>query len=208
MFEIWDVQGVNRPYDWQSASRVLQAHMANAYDTTEQEAERGVDRRGAAGRPSNPYQRILEKQTPKHERRRVREARQLMSAPVIHLRPDDTVGDAWDIVTERGFRHLPVLDEDSRLVGILSDRDLLRVAGTPDSRPQSDVSKRPVRVVMRTEVHSARPGAPIRSIAEVMFEHRIGAMPIVDENGSLVGMLTRTDILRVLVNEAPLDLWI
>ncbi len=209
MFEIWDVTGVARPYDWQSTTPVRPSHATTAFDNDEREPGLPVvvTPRGG-GQRRDPYAQAVAEQAPKPQRRRVQIARELMSSPVVHLHPDDTVGEAWELVRERRFRHLPVLDEDGHLVGIVSDRDLLRVAGTPDHQPRAEVSDRPVRTLMHTQVYTARPDAPVRQIARVLIDRRIGAMPVVDPGGALVGMITRTDILRVLVNDAPLQLWV
>jgi len=91
---------------------------------------------------------------------------------------------------------------------MLSDRDLLRVGGTPDAAPVPDVGSLQVADIMSSPVFSAHPDTPIRDIAEVMLVERIGAIAICDDEGSLVGILTRSDILRALVNRAPLDLWV
>ena len=123
-----------------------------------------------------------------------------MSAPVDTLRPEDLLATASSLVRDRRFRHVPVLSGAGALVGMLSDRDLLHHAGR----------EREVRVgdIMAVPVLSASPDTGIREIARLFFEERIGAMPIVDSAEALVGILTRSDILRALVHEAPFDLWI
>ena len=75
--------------------------------------------------------------------------------------------------------------------------------------PGATVSPTPdVRDIMATPVLTAHADTEIREIARVLFEERIGAVPIVDSQGQLVGMVTRSDILRTIMNHAPLDLWI
>ena len=54
----------------------------------------------------------------------------------------------------------------------------------------------------------ASPDTEIREVAKILFEHRIGAMPVISSSERLVGIITRSDILRTLVNRAPLELWI
>ena len=136
-----------------------------------------------------------------------------MTQPVVFLHPEDTVAEAWRLIRERRFRHVPILSEVAgaghrRLVGIVSDRDLLRVAGTPDHRPVDAMGERPLRTLMNSPVFSALPATPLRDIARVMFNEHIGSMPICRDSGELVGMLTRTDVLRSLLVHGPLELWI
>lgn len=64
-----------------------------------------------------------------------------------------------------------------------------------------------VKEFMKTKVLTAAPTAEIRFAARVMFEEKIGALPIIDDNGSLVGIVTRSDILKALVNLPPLEMW-
>lgn len=143
----------------------------------------------------NPYFRLDEPQVP---REKAILAKQIMTTTVISVGAESLTSEARKIFKEKRFRHLPVLSKEGRLVGILSDRDFI------DRPVMSDYAKD----AMTTNVLTARPETQIRIIASVMFKERIGAMPIVDSESRLVGILTRSDILRTLVNQAPLELWV
>jgi acetoin utilization protein AcuB len=129
-------------------------------------------------------------------------ARQIMSRPLISLEEGVSTAKAWELVLERRFRHVPVRTEGGRITGILSDRDLLRW------QARSEGSEIPIREIMTTPVLVAHPDAEIRLVARVLFEEHIGAMPIIDEQSIPVGILTRSDILRAVIQRAPLHLWI
>jgi acetoin utilization protein AcuB len=93
-----------------------------------------------------------------------------------------------------GFRHLPVVDEDGRLVGIVGRADLelfLSKAGSPG------IVKRQHRIdqVMTTEVVTVSPDCPLEEAATLMLEHKIGSLPVVEAE-QLVGIVTETDIFR------------
>ena len=109
------------------------------------------------------------------------------------------------MIHQHRYRHVPIVSAEDKLVGIVSDRDFI----APPGAGKPDIAARGERLedVMITNVLSARPGASIREIARVMFEERIGAMPIVSEDERLVGILTRSDIVRTVINQAPLELW-
>ena len=134
------------------------------------------------------------------ERRPVMVAHQIMSAPVMTLHPRATLAEARALFRERRFRHVPILSPENRLVGIISDRDLLRHA-----EAESDG---PITPMISERVFAAAPGTEIREIARSMFEHHIGAMPVIDPEGHLEGIITRSDILRTLIHRAPLELWV
>ena len=128
-------------------------------------------------------------------------AQQIMSAPVVSLPEDATVADAIKIFRESGFRNIPVVSRNGRLVGALADRDFLPQLNwdMPEVFSHPDEEHQLVRSMMRLKVITARPEAEIRRIAQVMHEVGVGSMPIVDEFGLLQGMLTQGDILHAFV---------
>jgi acetoin utilization protein AcuB len=131
------------------------------------------------------------------------QASRIMTAPVVTLPEDALLEQAWDLIIKRRFRHVPVVSEEGRVKGIISDRDLLAVRSRG-----ADATPRAVRDVMKTKVNTATPDTEIREIARVLFEERIGAMPVVDAGDNLLGIITRSDILRALIRRAPKELWI
>ncbi|MBF0225550.1 MAG: CBS domain-containing protein [Desulfobacterales bacterium] len=129
-------------------------------------------------------------------------AKNIMSRPVSYLFPDTTIEQAWTLIKDNRFRHVPVISRGKKkLVGIISDRDLLKLV--PKAENIEYISQ-----MMKTKVLTATPDTEIKQIAKVLFEERIGSMPIVEENGDLVGLITRSDILRAIVNRIPEDLWV
>jgi acetoin utilization protein AcuB len=138
-------------------------------------------------------------------------ARAIMSSPVLTLPVTASLSQAWEVVHAKRFRHIPILGADDSVFGILSDRDLFRgtmesiLSGTTWSTKQVDT---PIRNLVSHPVLVASPEAELRAIARVLLEERIGALPIVSEAGDLVGMITRSDILRVLVAHPDFDQWV
>lgn len=137
------------------------------------------------------------------ERKPAVRAEQIMSSPIISIEPDTRISEARKMVNERRFRHVPVVSKDGLIRGIVSDRDLFTLSGEPEVSTPSIVED-----IMTKYVLTATPNTGIREIARVLFEERIGCMPIVDEDGVVVGIITRSDILRALIKHAPLNLWI
>ena len=137
---------------------------------------------------------------------------QIMTSPVITLRPDTSITDAWKVFRERRFRHVPVVTIDMKIYGIISDRDLLRYAATSGKVPPysetAPESTTPISDMIKTRVIASTRDTEIREIAKILFEQRVGAMPVLNELGQLDGIITRSDILRTLVNHAPLELWV
>jgi len=132
-------------------------------------------------------------------------AQDIMSAPAATLSPEALLTDAWALMSKKGFRHIPIVSGPGHLVGIVSDRDLLRFPSELDGRT---AAPRKVGQIMKTEVLTATPTTDIAEIARVMLDERISALPILDGTHHPVGIVTVSDILRVLVSPAHLELWI
>jgi acetoin utilization protein AcuB len=120
-----------------------------------------------------------------------------MTPVVVTIRLDATATTAWALMKVRHFRHLPVVDDRGRIVGIVSDRDLARVPFTATGSGQAVPTGTPVERIMTAVVVSVRPDDDVAEAARLMWEHKIGALPVV-ENGRLVGIVTEIDLLRML----------
>jgi len=139
-------------------------------------------------------------------------ASDIMRSPVRTLPASATFDEAKALFKQSRFRHVPILN-GTKLCGIISDRDVLKEAAQTTERLHEWVSEfvseqKTVDDFMTKRVLVGTPNTGIRLIARAMFEERIGSMPIVDEKLKLVGIITRSDILRTLVSHAPIELWI
>ena len=135
-------------------------------------------------------------------------ARDLMTSPVVTLPSDSTLSDAWTVMTHKGFRHIPVISMHGALVGMVSERDLLRhVPGLSAGTIPSQAAQHRLAEIMTTRVISATAATDIREIARIMLDERIHAVPILDGNRSLVGILSARDLLRGIANHGPIELW-
>lgn len=126
-----------------------------------------------------------------------------MTSPVVSVNPDTPVKEAHQLMKERRIRRLPVVDQD-RLVGIITIGDI-REASPSDATSLSIWElnylwdQLTVKKVMTTGVISVRPDDTILSVAYLMLENKISGMPVVDEHGKLVGIITESDIFKMLV---------
>jgi acetoin utilization protein AcuB len=94
-----------------------------------------------------------------------------------------------------GARHLPVV-EFGELVGILSDRDILRYAEAKDDTML--IGRRKVRDAMTVGTHTCKIGDRIGDIATEMITRHIDALPVINDDGHLIGIITSTDLLSYL----------
>jgi CBS domain-containing protein len=123
-------------------------------------------------------------------------ARHLMSTPVDCLKDTDTLGTLLKHMQKYGYRHFPVVDEKSSLVGIVSDRDVIRVINKEKSTKLSEF--------MSKEVLTALDSTRIQDIAKIMLHEKINCLPIITDDHVIVGIITQTNILNYVIQSYPL----
>jgi len=118
---------------------------------------------------------------------RVKRAESFVVEEPITLTTRHTVGDARRMMEETGTGGILILDENGRLVGIVTSRDMLF--------EQDD--RRPLTEIMSRNLITAPPGTTLQEAAAILHRHRIEKLPLVDEQGALVGLITLKDILKI-----------
>ena len=113
----------------------------------------------------------------------------LMSTALLTVNASETLAEAHIEMEVRVVRHLPVVDDQGRLVGVLSDRDILRALA----------ARQPLRVadMMTRDVITTSPQVSAHTAAGLMLEHQISSLPVVNDTGALVGLVTQTDFLEL-----------
>ena len=121
---------------------------------------------------------------------------QIMSTPVLTVEADATLWDAWQLLFVSGLRHLVVLDIGETSLGVISDRNVLAQIPTTPEHLQS----RTVRDVIRELPHlKVLPSDHPTKAAALMTEHTVEAVPVVDETGRLLGIVSESDLVRWLL---------
>lgn len=128
---------------------------------------------------------------------------EVMTRHPITARPYQPVLEAVALMTERGFKHVPIVDDDGRLVGIVSDRDIRTAIGDPAEalhRDLSELEELPISTVMSTPAESVGEDAPLVEVAHRLAHESIGALPVVDAGGRVVGIVSYVDVVRNLLD--------
>ena len=125
-----------------------------------------------------------------------------MPPKLTTVRTDTSLKEALELLRASPFRHLPVVAEEGKLAGIVTERSLK--LSSPTSTTALSVfevdyilSHTEVGQVMSSPVISVKPGLPLEEAAQVMIDHRIGCLPVVEDD-KLVGIISDTDILSRL----------
>lgn len=134
------------------------------------------------------------------ERTRVRD---IMSSPVVTIGPETTLPTANGLMKQHRIRHLPVV-ENGRLVGMISRGDLREASITAGINADSYelhfmLDRLTMGRLMTRRVFSVTPEAFVVQAAELMTDHKIACLPVVDEKGAVIGIVTESDLLRMLV---------
>ena len=117
-----------------------------------------------------------------------------MSRAPITISGDTDYWKASEIMQEKNLHHIPVVNENEKVVGILTRRDL-NIAAMHFGEAHVEVSQ-----VMHSPVSTITLGEPLAEAARQMVEHRFGGLPVLDADGQIVGILTETDLLRALID--------
>ena len=170
----------------------------------------------AASAPIDEARRVAlaaytQTQNPILQRNPMRRVDDLMSRQVISIADSATVLDGWQLLARHGVGQAPVVNEAGRLVGLFCRGDLLSPdrLPTPDSHPLvwQALMAQNVSDIMVSPVPSVSPDADIRRVASVLLETGLPGLAVVDELGVVAGFVSRSDILRAVVTDPPLDLW-
>ena len=129
-----------------------------------------------------------------------------MTRKVITISPDAVILEARETMTENGVRHLPVVDSEDRLLGIVTDRDIRSAMPSVllDDADSAEVRKRLARVtvreIMTPDPVTIPPRYTIQDALLLIQKTRVGAFPVVDETGRLTGIVSIRDLVRAFIN--------
>jgi len=129
-----------------------------------------------------------------------------MKTDLISVRPETKLAEAKALMQDNNFRHLPVVDGNDKLVGIITDRDMR------DAHPSSllteeayqrtlaEVMQHPVEKIMTRDPITISPYYTLQDTLLVIGQKKVGALPVVDEEGHLKGIMSTRDLLQAFVN--------
>jgi acetoin utilization protein AcuB len=129
--------------------------------------------------------------------------RERMSTKPVTISADLSITEALRVMRRNQVRRLPVLDREGKIVGIVSEKDLLYASPSPATslsiyEMHDLLSRLRVSELMTTDLITVTPDIPLEEAARIMADNKIGGLPVV-ENGNLVGIITETDIFKVFL---------
>jgi CBS domain-containing protein len=213
MFAIYDVQGRRFRDTLENLQKVRQGQASQGiklWSNTSHDETLPIPN-SASGKPSSTaisskalqaYREIrhLDRREP------IYHAYQLMSHPVTTLPMEMDILSARRRFQELGFQQMPVISAQQQIAGLLSIQDLLQFI-IIDGDLVRYLGGKTVADAMSKEVITADPVSDIRRVAQVMQQYHVHGVPIVDEQDALIGIVSRSDILRAVINDPPLNMW-
>jgi CBS domain-containing protein len=124
----------------------------------------------------------------------------MMTPRPVVAEPTTPIREVWRAMLERRFRHMPVVDDAGRVCGILSQRDLLLTSTGPEELARDET---PAKERMQTAVDTVRAEGCVAEAARHMLRSKRSALPVVDVEGHLIGILTEADFARAVARGAP-----
>jgi acetoin utilization protein AcuB len=127
----------------------------------------------------------------------------VMVKDALSVTPETTMEQALNEMLLNNVRHLPVLDQTGKLVGVITDRDMRLMLDSPLLRLDEELSTRLLHVHyvqehMQTTLVTISPDDSLKKAIRLMMLEGIGALPVVNQEGLMQGLITTTDLLRVL----------
>ena len=120
----------------------------------------------------------------------------VMTKDLVTIRPDATIKEAIDLLISKQISGLPVVDDDRRLIGVITEFALLAMVY------DEKVQNHPVSQHMTREVITVEADDPINRIADLCIVHRVRRLPVM-KDGRMVGLIARRDVLRAMHENAP-----
>lgn len=135
-------------------------------------------------------------------------AKDIMTTEVLTVPPETSAEEAYNLMKTNNIRSLPVVDPDEGLVGIVTDRDVRQVIIPWRTRHERRgrefyylARDTDVEDIMTQEVVTITPETSVAEAARLIYQHKFGGLPVVDQEGEVVGIITTIDLIGLLIRK-------
>lgn len=199
MFILVDPNSVDRPMDLYGVLRNFR-RVSSIVETQEIDPEE--DENSIFQKALNSYRRSSE-----DEMKKVFTAEDIMTKPVTSLDSKTTLKDVLTLFSKKRYRHVPITHA-GKVMNLISDRDVFQIQIDQARKIEPYYDHAILTYIKPKELLCAREKTAIPKIALLMLKKNIGCVPILNDESELIGIVTRSDILRAMVQFGPIDLWI
>lgn len=199
--------GQFKPYklpDLTYFDRIHSVHKADKNKSVKEHEEHSIDEQKSRKVGSNKLRNQINQYKEVDKNHKIQKkayfARDIMSKTPQCLYTDTNLAVILEKMKKYNYRHFPILNKEERLVGIVSDRDVL-------VHLHKDHSTILAENLMTSEVLTALDNTRIQDISKIMLHEKINSIPIITDEHVLVGIITQSDILSFVTKANPIDLW-
>lgn len=130
----------------------------------------------------------------------------IMTKDVIYMDSKSTIQEVYDLIKEKKVTQIPITAFGRKIVGIINKKVILNLL-MDDIENVQGILNRKIEDVYLPEIITSEPDSDVRSVVKVMLDFKLDAIPIVDDNDTLLGIVSKTDILRAVAHLPKLQLW-
>lgn len=136
-------------------------------------------------------------------------AADVMHSPALTVPAEATLREAWQMLARHGIGQAPVVNRGGILVGLIGRAELMPAASLDPPSVAAELSRlsQPVTALMWSPMPSTAPDTDLRRVAALLLHTGLPGVPVVGIGGDVLGFISRTDLLRALATDPPLDLW-
>ena len=136
-------------------------------------------------------------------------AADVMHSPALTVPAEATLREAWQMLARHGIGQAPVVNRGGVLVGLIGRAELMPAASLDPPSVAEELSRlsQPVTALMWSPMPSTAPDTDLRRVAALLLHTGLPGVPVVGIGGDVLGFISRTDLLRALATDPPLDLW-
>lgn len=131
----------------------------------------------------------------------------IMTTPVITVHESTQVGEALELLRQKNFRHLPIVNDDGKLVGVATEWYMLKVfsgCNIADRHKTNLISRTPIATIMQANTFTVSPQETVENAALLMEREKISSLVVI-ENENIIGIISMMDILRALIEALGLE---
>ena len=161
-----------------------------------------IDANTTTSSTKQAHQKIEQYTEQEHEPQAVAFAGDIMEHELHTAGPNTSIEDAFEKMQTHSIHHLPIVSNTAELQAIISDRAILKALALKAASPKSAV----ISIAARP-VYCVRDNTDIRQTARLLCDYHIGALPVINQDNKLTGIITRSDLLRLMSDYGPLELW-
>lgn len=131
----------------------------------------------------------------------------IMTHPVISIRQNAKISHAWALMRQHRIQHLAIVGQVGQLLGVMNERDLLR-RQNPMPHQGPPIPRETIAGGYTSKLIVATPDTLVQQVALILLDRRLSCLPIVQSNGMLAGIVTRSDLLPLVVNDKRLSRYV